>query len=582
MITDYIVDFSSYLNAHDDGFAIMSDKIKRFFEIMADDDLDFTNTDDVLGIMKAVFCSNYQQYILIDDYFKSYWYDKQNYESISLLTKQKQHWQDQYDVCYKSYHNYLETLNHLQQLMANELKAIEKEIYEHQDKYIDIQMPPIKPIKFTKKEQSLIDKILDNNQSYEFSLSICEKEMMIDIFKEYNESILYECDESLFKNIKMNIVKLSEEALENNDLELFDKMNNFFKLIDKLIKQKHFQNHLDIKYNEDIQNHLDLIIREKQKDVRLNYDKQIEIYHNQLKELKKKHELIQNRLKEINEQINYKNHMIIEKDQSLCHRDEFIGKNSVQAYDCTIDHMQDILDKKFNTLSENEKEDIYYFIKKNVVNFKTRFSRHIQTNEIRKIDMQTTIQHALKTGGLPLEISYLKPKANKTNIILILDVSGSCKDASQMMLTFMYILKSIFPRGCQTFAFVDSLFDISTIMDSDNIATSIEKTLNLIPRHGVYSNYFVPFNSIWNEHRQIFTSDSIVIVIGDARNNHNPTGEEIMKNIARRVKKAYWLNTESYNKWNTADSLASLYGKYFNMHEMLNAKDLIQFIQNLI
>ena len=35
-------------------------------------------------------------------------------------------------------------------------------------------------------------------------------------------------------------------------------------------------------------------------------------------------------------------------------------------------------------------------------------------------------------------------KPGKTNLILILDVSGSCKEASEMMITFMYLLQSVF------------------------------------------------------------------------------------------------------------------------------------------
>ena len=66
--------------------------------------------------------------------------------------------------------------------------------------------------------------------------------------------------------------------------------------------------------------------------------------------------------------------------------------------------------------------------------------------------------------------------------------------------------------------------------------------------------------------------------MGDARNNKNPTGEEYVKNIARKAKKAYWLNTENFNEWGKADSLAFEYAKYFKMYEVLSAADLVNFI----
>lgn len=164
-------------------------------------------------------------------------------------------------------------------------------------------------------------------------------------------------------------------------------------------------------------------------------------------------------------------------------------------------------------------------------------TRNINTKEKRKIDIKETIQNACKTGGLPINICYEKPKINKTKLVLVLDVSGSCKEASEMMLTFMYSLQSVFPGGCKTFAFVDSLYNISEIMKASDINESIKDVLDTIPRKGVYSNYFKPLRSLWVNNKQEITSDSIVIFMGDARNNANDPGLEYVKNIARRAKR---------------------------------------------
>ena len=118
-------------------------------------------------------------------------------------------------------------------------------------------------------------------------------------------------------------------------------------------------------------------------------------------------------------------------------------------------------------------------------------------------------------------------------------------------------------------------------MKASDINESIKDVLDTIPRKGVYSNYFKPLRSLWVNNKQEITSDSIVIFMGDARNNANDPGLEYVKNIARRAKKAYWLNTEPFDKWGYKDSLAFEYAKFFKMYEVLNASDLIGFI-NLI
>ena len=54
----------------------------------------------------------------------------------------------------------------------------------------------------------------------------------------------------------------------------------------------------------------------------------------------------------------------------------------------------------------------------------------------------------------------------------------------------------------------------------------------------------------------------IFIYIGDARNNKNASGEDYVKAIARKAKKAFWLNTEEVDKWNHGDSIMGVYAKY--------------------
>ncbi len=584
MVIEYIVEFTSYLNAHDDGFSITSEKIKRFFEMMAQEDLDFTNEADVLGIMKAVFCTSYDQYILIESYFKNYYKDRENFEHYLQLKKQKQQWQTKQESFNYAYIEkkqiYDDSINYLQQIMNNEFTAIELEIYGHKEQYINMSMPK-KTMKLKKKDASFIaDMINDDGQIKDVRLSNNQKKFVKHVFINCDTNILYDCYNNQFESINGKIAKACENALMDNDIELFERLEKLFQIFDNLMKQVNQYKRKRAKINKNTDEQLEQIIKKKQNVIRHSYQQQMEAYKFMMNELEDERHIIQSNIDKLNMQMQHihTDFKTIEKTQSIHHREDFIGRNAVIAYGYD-EQTQKLLNKNFDTLSAEDKNNLYYYIKKNIMNFKTRMTRHIHTNETRHIDIQATIQNTIKSCGLPLQLNYQKPKANKTKLVLILDVSGSCKEAAQMMLTFMYILKSVFPGGCKTFAFVNTLYDISAVMESSDIETSIENTMELIPRRGVYSNYYTPFKCIWEGHRQDITSDSIVIVIGDARNNHNPMGEEIIKNIARCVKKAYWLNTEPVDKWDKADSLASVYGKYFKMYETLNTGDLIRFIQ---
>ena len=150
-----------------------------------------------------------------------------------------------------------------------------------------------------------------------------------------------------------------------------------------------------------------------------------------------------------------------------------------------------------------------------------------------------------------------------------------------MMLTFIGLLKEAFPRGCSAFAFVNSLYDISRVYDTEDVDNAAKQILTMIPRSGQYSNYERPLRSMWKEYRNRISNDSMIIFIGDARNNKNDAGENYIKNICRKAKCAYWLNTDDRKKWDQGDSIASVYGHYAAMYEIRNIRQLLGFLSEM-
>ena len=129
---------------------------------------------------------------------------------------------------------------------------------------------------------------------------------------------------------------------------------------------------------------------------------------------------------------------------------------------------------------------------------------------------------------------------------------------------------------------VNEIYDISDIFKlSDNATDSVSRVLETIPTRG-YSNYYMPFKEFSDESLYKVTRDSIVFFIGDARNNKNPSGEEYVKRIARKARKAYWLDTEEREKWNKADSIIDVYGKYMDrVAETVSTRQLLDFLMDM-
>lgn len=218
--------------------------------------------------------------------------------------------------------------------------------------------------------------------------------------------------------------------------------------------------------------------------------------------------------------------------------------------------------KAFGKMSEKEKQMIRDYIEENTKKFRTRLSRKIRCDTQHKLDISQTIKKACSTGGIPMRLAHQKPVRQKTKLLMFLDVSGSCKNASEMMLTFMHAMRNVFPGGCSTYAFTNTLYDISGYFDIPDSSVAVNRILNAIPRSGAYSDYGRPFKQFYEEHMSEVTGDTYVYFIGDARNNKNAPGDEYVKAIARRARKSYWLNTDPIEKWNQGDSIIRIYSRY--------------------
>lgn len=268
------------------------------------------------------------------------------------------------------------------------------------------------------------------------------------------------------------------------------------------------------------------------------------------------------------------------KDTSAAHRPMFTGGSHAVRSEGPADK---VLDEELKKLSVQDKEQIRRYIHDNARKFRTMMAWSVSTKSRRKLDLAATCRKACRTGGVPMRLVYTKPKRSKAKLIMFLDVSGSCKNASEMMLTFMHEMREVFPSGCDTYCFTNRLYDVSGIFrNSLDAEDSIRSILDAIPRSGAYSDYNRPLQEFVHEHFASVTKDTVVLWMGDARNNKNPSGEELMKKIAQKSKKSYWLNTETREKWNVNDSIMYVYEPYMDeVRETVTTREIVDFLNTI-
>ena len=538
MFAETVVNFADYLNQMD--YSVTSEKIEQCISSFSDD-TDCMDINDVIGTMRFYFCTNQVERDSLPDYFKSFLKEK---EKLANAEKNRQKIKENE---FQKERN-IEKHNQAQNALNDKIKSL-------REKEEEIRQKVIREWKMDESLMTKADKkFLDSEKKWIKGL----KDETVNTFVSgqglSSEELLA---------VQKKIIKRTEDSIRNGKIADVKKLNQLFKILNKVRKYK--ENEVSI---------IESAVKKATKETTAK-----------IKELKERkrfeqenHDKEQNELTKAIKKL--QSDSLIVKPSALHHREEFKNaKNAVQ----TLTHIEcpPEAEKEFKQLSSREKSLIYRYIKDNILKFKTRLTRNIANFDNGTIDMGKTIKNACRTGGLPMDIFKELKRPGKSNLILILDVSGSCKEASEMMLTFMYLLQSVFPRGCKAFAFVNSLYDITDIMHTENPEQAICTALNLIPRRGVYSNYERPIIDMWENHKSSITKDSFVIIIGDARNNKNGAAESEFKNIVRRAKKTYWMNTDKLEKWGQGDSIAQTYARYCKMFETRTPKAIVQFLNEM-
>jgi uncharacterized protein with von Willebrand factor type A (vWA) domain len=133
--------------------------------------------------------------------------------------------------------------------------------------------------------------------------------------------------------------------------------------------------------------------------------------------------------------------------------------------------------------------------------------------------------------------------------VALVDLSGSVATASQLCLGLVAPAAAFF-RRVHTFAYVDRLCPV-TIEHGHLVPGG---TLDLYAR----SDFGRVLADLGREAR-LLTGHTLLLVLGDARNNRLPPRVDLLRRIRDRVQRLVWLVPEPRARWNTADSVIARY-----------------------
>jgi uncharacterized protein with von Willebrand factor type A (vWA) domain len=199
-----------------------------------------------------------------------------------------------------------------------------------------------------------------------------------------------------------------------------------------------------------------------------------------------------------------------------------------------------------------------------------RLARRERRARRGRLDFRRTLRASLSTGGVPARPEWRRRRPGRPDLVALCDLSGSVAAASELCLGLIAPAARYF-RRVHLFAYVDRLCPVS--IEHGHVAP--EGRLDLHAR----SDFGRVLGDLWQGGRDLLGRSTLVLVLGDARNNRLPPRADLLRAVRERVQRVVWLVPEPAARWNTGDSVLHLYAPFADA--VVEVSDLAALVRAL-
>jgi uncharacterized protein with von Willebrand factor type A (vWA) domain len=207
---------------------------------------------------------------------------------------------------------------------------------------------------------------------------------------------------------------------------------------------------------------------------------------------------------------------------------------------------------KFSDLDYDEARDALAPL---IRRFRIRLGRRLRLAGTGRIDFRRTIRAALQRGGALIDLKFRARRPRHVDLVILADISGSVRYAAQLMLELMAGARGCF-RRVSSFVYVDHLAEA----DFEDGHLVMTPALDLYAR----SDFGRVLGELWERRSGLLTRATIVVIMGDGRNNRLPARADLVREIVRACRGVVWLNPEDPARWGTGDSAIKQYAREVN------------------
>lgn len=242
-----------------------------------------------------------------------------------------------------------------------------------------------------------------------------------------------------------------------------------------------------------------------------------------------------------------------------------------------------LTERDFATITADESAEVRRAVMALARRLSSRLSRLRSKGTRGRLDVRATMRESLSTGGVPVDPRFKRRSPSRPDLVLLCDVSGSVAAFTRFTLLLVAALQVQFPR-IRSFLFVDTVDEVTDVLKARDPSESIPealRTADVVWLDG-HSDYGYALKKFHERYLDAVSDRTHVIVLGDARTNYRESHAWVLKEIASRAKRLWWLNPEAQRYWDTGDSAIGEYAEFCHaVVECRNLKQLGRFVEQL-
>jgi hypothetical protein len=204
--------------------------------------------------------------------------------------------------------------------------------------------------------------------------------------------------------------------------------------------------------------------------------------------------------------------------------------------------------------------DMYHEVERLAARLLTRRALRYRRARRGQFDLRRTVLHGLRNGlEVPFTQAYRRHHMSKLRLVVLCDVSGSVWQVSTFLLKLVHTLQAEF-ASVRSFLFVNSVVEVTPLFRHMRFPQDLD-ALRHYPNLNLFgfSDFGRTFYQFYQDFLLDLSRDTVLIVLGDARNNYFDPQAWTLGEVRQRCRRLIWLNPEPRRAWNTSDSVLAAY-----------------------